>query len=109
MNVVHCYCDTNEQVLGSLFIQSDKELLQFWPGCNKNNFIQMVVPNTLNASSVDGSVPYRWSMMHSPGLDNLLDGVVVSIVWRMNKVTLCWSRLVLGWVTSFGRVCHLDM
>ena len=109
MNVVHCYCDTNEQVLGSLFIQSDKELLQFWPGCNKNNFIQMVVPNTLNASSVDGSVPYRCSMVHNPGLDNLLDGVVVSIVWRMNKVTLCWSRLVLGWVTSFGRICHLDM
>ena len=33
-------------------------------------------------------------------------GVVVSVVRRMNKVTLRRARLVLGWVTVFGRVYH---
>jgi len=31
-------------------------------------------------------------------------GVVVSVVRRMNDVTLPRARLVLGWVTVFGRV-----
>ena len=31
-------------------------------------------------------------------------GVVVSVVRRMNEVTLPWALLVLGWVTVFGRV-----
>jgi len=72
------------------------------------------MPDTLN-TTVDGSVLFHqidgvWCTQHSLGLDNLLHGVVVSIVRRVNKVTLCcqcWSRLVLGWVTFFGRVCHL--
>jgi len=33
-------------------------------------------------------------------------GVVVSVVRRMNEVTLRRARLVLGWVTVFGRVYH---
>ena len=33
-------------------------------------------------------------------------GVVVSVVRHMNKVTLRQARLVLEWVTVFGRVCH---
>jgi len=33
-------------------------------------------------------------------------GVVASVVRRMNKVTVHWARLVLGWVTVFGRVYH---
>jgi len=33
-------------------------------------------------------------------------GVVVSVVRRMNEVTLRRARLVLGWVTVFGRVHH---
>jgi len=33
-------------------------------------------------------------------------GVVVSVVRRMNEVTLCRARLVLGWVTVSGRVYH---
>jgi len=32
-----------------------------------------------------------------------------SVVRRMNEVALCWARLVLGWVTVFGRVYHLGM
>jgi len=36
-------------------------------------------------------------------------GVVASIVRRMNKVTLRRVRLVLGWVTVFGRVYHHGM
>jgi len=32
-----------------------------------------------------------------------------SIVRRMNEVTLRRARLVLGWVTVFGRVYHLGM
>jgi len=33
-------------------------------------------------------------------------GVVVIVVRRMNEVTLRRARLVLGWVTVFGRVYH---
>jgi len=33
-------------------------------------------------------------------------GVVVSVVRRMNEVTLRRARLVPGWVTDFGRVYH---
>jgi len=33
-------------------------------------------------------------------------GVVASVVRRMNKVTLRRPRLVLGWVTVFGRVYY---
>jgi len=32
---------------------------------------------------------------------------VTSVVRRMNEVTLRRVRLVLGWVTVFGRVYHL--
>ena len=35
--------------------------------------------------------------------------IVVSGVRRMNEVNLCRARLVLGWVTVFGRVYHLGM
>jgi len=35
-----------------------------------------------------------------------VDGIVVSIVRRMNEVTIQWARLVLGWVTVFGWVYH---
>jgi len=34
-------------------------------------------------------------------------GVVVSGVHRMNEVNARWPGL--GWVTIFGRVCHLGM
>ena len=33
----------------------------------------------------------------------------VSIVRLMNEVAVRWARLVLGWVTVFGRVYHLGM
>ena len=36
-------------------------------------------------------------------------GVVASVVRRMNEVTLRRARLVLGWVTVFGRVYHHGM
>ena len=36
-------------------------------------------------------------------------GVVVSGVRRKNKVNARRARLVLGWVTVFGRVFHLGM
>ena len=36
-------------------------------------------------------------------------GVVASVVRRMNEVTVHWARLVLGWVTVFGRVYHHDV
>jgi len=35
-----------------------------------------------------------------------LCGAVVSVVRCMNDVTLRLARLVLGWVTFFGRVYH---
>jgi len=36
-------------------------------------------------------------------------GVVVSSVCRMNEVNPRRARLVLGWVTVFGRVYYLGM
>jgi len=36
-------------------------------------------------------------------------GVVASVVRRMNEVTIHRARLVLGWVTVFGRVYHHGM
>ena len=36
-------------------------------------------------------------------------GVVASVVRRMNEVTLRRARLLLGWVTVFGRVYHHGM
>jgi len=36
-------------------------------------------------------------------------GVVVSGVRRMSEVNARRARLVLGWVTVLGRVCHLGM
>ena len=36
-------------------------------------------------------------------------GVVVSSVRRMNEVNARRVRLLLGWVTVFGRLCHLGM
>ena len=36
-------------------------------------------------------------------------GVVASVVRRMNEITLRRARLVLGWVTVFGRVYHHGM
>jgi len=36
-------------------------------------------------------------------------GVVDSGVRRMNEVNVRRARLVLGWVTVFGRVYHLGM
>jgi len=36
-------------------------------------------------------------------------GIVVSGVRRMNEVIARQARLVLGWVTVFGRVYHLGM
>ena len=36
-------------------------------------------------------------------------GAVVSGVRRMNEVNARRARLVLGWVTVFGRVYHLGM
>ena len=42
-----------------------------------------------------GSYFYGWRL-----------GVVASVVRRMNEVSVHWARLVLGWVTVFGRVYH---
>jgi len=35
--------------------------------------------------------------------------VVVSALASINIVNRHWARLVLGWVTAFGRVNHLGM
>jgi len=44
--------------------------------------------------------------LRSPGWRR---GVVVSGVRHMNEVNPHRARLVLGWVTAFGRVYHLGM
>ena len=43
----------------------------------------------------DGTVAHCWRL-----------GVVASVVRHMNEVNVHWARLVLGWVTVFGRVYH---
>ena len=42
-------------------------------------------------------------------LITILRCMVVSVAWRMNEITLRRARLVLGWVTVFGRVYHLGV
>jgi len=32
-----------------------------------------------------------------------------NVVGQINELTLCQARLVLGWVTVYGRVNHLSM
>jgi len=44
------------------------------------------------------TLPLRWRR-----------GVVVSGIRRMNEVNPRWARLVLRWVTAFGRVYRLGM
>ena len=41
--------------------------------------------------------------------DTVMRGVVVGGVRRMNEVNALRARLVLGWVTVFGRLYHLGM
>jgi len=45
----------------------------------------------------------------SATLPNWRRGVVASVIRRMNEVTLRRARLVLRWVTVFGRVYHHGM
>jgi len=30
-------------------------------------------------------------------------------IWHINKVTLCWAQLVLGWVTTFEQANPLSI
>jgi len=50
---------------------------------------------------------YAGSSMPVPGSWRL--GAMASVVRRMNEVILRRARLVLGWVTVFGRVHHHSM
>ena len=63
------------------------------------------------ASSLIGQIPARSRSATSLGRSGLgwRRGVVASVVRRMNEVTLRRARLVLGWVTVFGRVYHHGM
>ena len=47
--------------------------------------------------------------LHKDLIQGWRRGVVASVVRRMNEVTLRRPRLVLGWVTVFGRVYHHGM
>jgi len=58
-------------------------------------------------SSADTRCP--WAGPITPCLMHWRRGVVASVVRRMNEITAHWARLVLGWVTVFGRVYHHGM
>jgi len=55
-----------------------------------------------------GAVCWRMDV-YILGLHGWRRDVVASVVRRMNEVTLRRARLVLGWVTVFGRVYHHGM
>ena len=55
------------------------------------------------------SMPRLGAWLSSPIASNWWHGVVVSGVHRINEVNARRAWLVLGWVTIFGRVYHLDM
>jgi len=63
--------------------------------CTFINFAQEFVFATFTVSTSDALA-----------MINLRLGVVASVVRRMNEATVHWARLVLGWVTVFGRVYH---
>ena len=63
-----------------------------------------------NAQRDGRPAEYRWRPLLNAAVWLTLTtwrlGVVASVVRRMNEVTAHWARLVLGWVTVFGRVYH---
>ena len=68
--------------------------------CNKTRMSKHVIRLTCGAPLARG-----WSGQ----ITCWRRGVVVSGVRRMNEVNARRARLVLGWVTVFGRVYHLGM
>ena len=53
------------------------------------------------------STDHTQTLTHALTLDTRWSrGAVVSVVRHMNEVTLRRARLVLGWVTVFGRIYH---
>ena len=63
--------------------------------------------NTTELSVFDGDADFL--SYYSDHLFGWRRGLVASVVRRMNEVTLRRVRLVLGWVTVFGRVYHHGM
>jgi len=81
------------------WFQPKEEAVQFDPGGLE--LPVMVIHDFIlddcsyNSTFSESFIPHGWRL-----------GVVVSVVRRMNEVTAHWTRLVLGWVTVFGRVYH---
>jgi len=65
--------------------------------------------DALAASRQPRSTTDRYSAIDRAFAAAALLCVVVSGVRRMNEVNARRARLVPGWVTVFGRVCHLGM
>ena len=74
--------------------------------------------STIHSILPDVQIACRTTSLHvlfclplglEPSLRGWRRGVVASVVRRMNEVTLRRARLVLGWVTVFGRVHHHGM
>ena len=62
-----------------------------------------------NPAQIERRFIFFFPPMLVTGLIGWRRGVVASVVRRMNEVTIRRARLVLGWVTVFGRVYHHGM
>ena len=94
-----CTVGYDSSVVVYKWFQPKEEAVQFDPGGLE--LPVMVIHDFIlddcsyNSTFSESFIPYGWRL-----------GVVASVVRRMNEVTAHWARLVLGWVTVFGRVYH---
>jgi len=87
-----------------------EEWLLCYPAETTNANVKVPTANDDTSSSVPSCMSLSaiiWLLLFAcTDVIGWRSGVMASVVRRMNEVTIHWARLVLGWVTIFGRVYH---
>jgi len=95
---------TQPWLLHTSFHRTD--LLELFPDCNHCTIFKNLASLSCSPIATKTSLV----QLSFPTDHTLLGGRAQCIgVRRTNKVIAPWARLVLGWVTVFGRVYHLSM
>jgi len=89
-------------------------LIVKWTLTSLNKLVEFYSNNTINLRPVSPRlIPTKWRSYRDVTAVLCITvwrrGVVVSGVRRTNEVSARRARLVLGWVTVFGRVYHLGL